>query len=78
MRLDPEKSSFLRTYFKKYPNLWPLGGKKNKVITVSLAELADKVEINIREKGKWNAIYWEVAKVKGKIDFTGHKKSLLE
>ena len=38
------KSSFLRTYFKKYPNLWPLGGKKNKVITVSLAELADKTK----------------------------------
>lgn len=41
---------------------------------------ADKIEINLREKskGKWNAIYWEVAKIKGKIDFTGHKKSLLE
>ena len=35
------KSSFLRTYFKKYPNLWPFGGKKNKVITVSLANLAN-------------------------------------
>lgn len=38
------KSSFLRTYFKKYPNLWPLGGKKNKVITVSLANLANNAE----------------------------------
>lgn len=38
------KSSFLRTYFKKYPNLWPLGGKKNKVITVSLANLANIVK----------------------------------
>ena len=38
------KSSFLRTYFKKYPNLWPLGGKKNKVITVSLANLANTVK----------------------------------
>lgn len=35
------KSSFLRTYFKKYPNLWPFGGKKNKVITASLANLAN-------------------------------------
>ena len=39
---------------------------------------ADKIEINLSEKGKWNAIYWEVAKIKGKIDFTGHKKSLLK
>lgn len=39
---------------------------------------ADKIEINLSEKGKWNAIYWEVAKVKGKIDFTGHKRSLLK
>ena len=38
------KSSFLRTYFKENPSFWPFGGKKNKVITISLAELAAKSE----------------------------------
>ena len=36
------KTSFLRTYFKDHPNFWPYGGKKNKYITISLANLADK------------------------------------
>ena len=36
------KTSFLRTYFKEHPNFWPYGGKKNKCITISLANLADK------------------------------------
>ena len=38
------KSSFLRTYFKENPSFWPFGGKKNKVITISLADLAAKSE----------------------------------
>lgn len=41
---------------------------------------ADKIEINLGEKGKgkWNAYYLEIANDKGRINFTGHKKSLLE
>lgn len=34
------KSSFLRTYFKENPSFWPFGAKKNKVISISLADLA--------------------------------------
>lgn len=36
------KSSFLRTYFKENPSFWPFGAKKNKVISISLADLAVK------------------------------------
>lgn len=47
------KTSFLRTYFKEHPNFWPYGGKKNKYITISLANLADrskhKKEITLQE-----------------------------
>ena len=48
------KSSFLKTYFNDRPSLWPFGGKKNKRIQVSLANLADKAkkkqsEVTIQE-----------------------------
>lgn len=36
------KSSFLKTYFKENPSFWPFGAKKNKVISISLADLAVK------------------------------------
>lgn len=42
------KSSFLRTYFKEHPSFWPFGCKKNKVITVSLADLVT----NEKPRGK--------------------------
>lgn len=48
------KSSFLRTYFKDHPSFWPFGGKKNKVITVSLADLVTNEKP--REKGNENPI----------------------
>lgn len=51
------KSSFLRTYFKENPSFWPFGGKKNKVITISLADLAAKTEEQKSEDiGKRNSI----------------------
>ena len=48
------KSSFLRTYFKEHPSFWPLGCKKNKVITVSLADLVTNEKTH--ENGKENPI----------------------
>ena len=41
---------------------------------------ADRLEINLSEKGKgkWKALYQDMTREKGRIDFSGHKKSFLE